>query len=81
MASVAGLDFISDREFPAASAVSWGGAASGAHHRPPDDGVSARRMRMCSEILGIIIFITIITLIKQAWVTWLFGIWPWKKRK
>jgi len=36
---------------------------------------------MCSEILGIIIFITIITLIKQAWVTWLFGIWPWKKRK
>ena len=36
---------------------------------------------MCAEILGIVILITVITLIKQAWVTWLFGMWPWRRKK
>lgn len=36
---------------------------------------------MCSEILGIIVIGIVIALLKQAWVTWILGLWPWKRRK
>lgn len=36
---------------------------------------------LCSQILGIIAIAVIIILIKQAWVTWLLGLWPWKRRR
>jgi len=36
---------------------------------------------LCSQLLGIIAIAVIVILIKQAWVTWLFGLWPWKRRR